>query len=185
MIYPVTVYGDPVLRQVAGEIEPDYPNLAEVLENLWETMYHADGVGLAAPQVGLPIRIFVIDATAAAAENPELEGFRKTFINAEILESTGQPWVMEEGCLSLPEIREDVTRPDSVRIRYQDENFVEHEDVYSGYIARIIQHEYDHIEGKLFIDYLSPLRRKLLKSRLSNISKGKVQPHYKIKVPVR
>lgn len=185
MIYPVTVYGDPVLRNVADPIGPDYPNLTEVLENLWETMYHADGVGLAAPQVGLPIRIFVIDAGAGADEEPDLKDFRKTFINPELLERSGEPWSMEEGCLSLPEIREDVTRPEMVRIRYQDENFVEQEDVYHGFVARVIQHEYDHLEGILFIDHLSALRRKLLRGKLINITKGNVQPHYKIKIPVR
>lgn len=185
MIYPVTVYGDPVLRKIAEPIGPDYPNLQEVLENIWETMYHADGVGLAAPQVGLSIRIFVIDASSGADEDPNLKDFRKTFINPVLLERSGEPWTMEEGCLSLPEIRENVTRPDMVRIRYLDENFAEHEEVYHGFVARIIQHEYDHLEGIMFIDYLSPLRRKILRGKLSNISKGKVQPHYKIKAPLR
>lgn len=185
MIYPVTVYGDPVLRKVAEPIGPDYPNLAAVLENLWETMYHADGVGLAAPQVGLPIRIFVIDASVASEEEPELENFKKVFINAEILEKSGEPWTMEEGCLSLPEIRENVSRPETIRLRYADENFEVHEEQFSGFAARVIQHEYDHLEGVMFIDYLSPLRRKLLKGRLTDISKGKVNPGYKIKVPLR
>lgn len=185
MIYPVTVYGDPVLRKVAEPIGPDYPNLGEVLENLWETMYFADGVGLAAPQVGLPIRIFVMDASAGADEEPELEGFKKVFINPVILELNGEPWTMEEGCLSLPEIRENVSRPESVRIKYQDENFAEYEEVFHGFVSRVIQHEYDHLEGVMFIDHLSALRRKLLKGKLINISRGKVQPHYKIKVPVK
>lgn len=185
MIYPVTVYGDSVLRKVAEPIGPDYPNLPEVLENLWETMYHADGVGLAAPQVGLPIRIFVIDASTAADDEPGLQEFKKTFINPVILERTGEPWAMEEGCLSLPEIKEDVARPEMVKIRYQDENFKEFEEVYGGFVARVIQHEYDHLEGILFIDHLSSLRRKLLRGKLNNIAKGKVQPHYKIKVPLR
>jgi peptide deformylase len=185
MIYPVTVYGDPVLRKVAEPIGPDYPNLPEVLENLWETMYYADGVGLAAPQVGLPIRIFVIDASSAAEDEPDLNGLKKTFINPVILESSGEPWAMEEGCLSLPEIREDVARPEMIKIRYQDENFNEYEEVFKGFAARVIQHEYDHLEGILFIDHLSSLRRKLLRGKLNNIAKGKVQPHYKIKVPLR
>jgi peptide deformylase len=183
MILPVYVYGDPVLRKVAEPIGPDYPNLKEVLGNLWETIYHADGVGLAAPQVGLSIRIFVIDASAGAEEEPALKDFKKTFINPVLLERSGEPWAMEEGCLSLPEIREDVVRPEMVRIRYQDENFQEYEEVYHGFVARVIQHEYDHLEGVLFIDFLSSLRRKLLRGRLANISLGKVQPHYKIKVP--
>ena len=185
MIYPVTVYGDPVLRKVAEPIGPDYPDLAGVLENLWETMYFADGVGLAAPQVGLPIRIFVIDASAGADEEPELEGFKRVFINPVILELNGEPWTMEEGCLSLPEIRENVIRPESVRLKYQDENFKVYDEVFRGFVARVIQHEYDHLEGVLFIDHLSALRRKLLKGKLINISRGKVQPHYKIKVPVK
>ena len=183
MILPVYVYGDPALRKVAGPIGPDYPNLKEVLEDLWETMYHADGVGMAAPQVGLPIRIFVIDASAGAEEEPALKDFKKTFINPVLLERGGEPWVMEEGCLSLPEIREDVLRPEMVKIRYYDENFQEYEEEYHGFVARVVQHEYDHLEGILFIDFLSALKRKLLRGRLANISAGRVQPHYKIKVP--
>lgn len=185
MIYPVTVYGDPILRKVAQPIQPDYPDLKEFLENMWETMYHADGVGLAAPQVGRSIRIFVIDASAGADEEPELKDFKKTFINPQILETSGEPWALEEGCLSLPEIREDVTRPEVVRIRYFDEQFQEHDETYGGFAARVIQHEYDHLEGKLFIDYLSPLRRKLLRGRLGNITKGKINPNYRIVIPSR
>ncbi len=184
MKYPVTVYGDPLLRKKAKEIDKNYPNLEQVIENMWETMYYSDGVGLAAPQVGLPIRMFVVDASSGADEEPELADFRKVFINPEIIEITGEEWVMNEGCLSLPEIREDITRPDEVAIRYFDENFTEHEETYKGFAGRVIQHEYDHLEGILFIDYLSPLRKRLLKSKLLNISKGKVQPHYKIKIPV-
>ncbi len=185
MIYPVTVYGDPILRKVAQPIQPDYPDLKEFLENMWETMYHADGVGLAAPQVGRSIRIFVIDASAGADEEPELKDFKKTFINPQILETSGEPWALEEGCLSLPEIREDITRPEVVRIRYFDEQFQEHDETYGGFAARVIQHEYDHLEGKLFIDYLSPLRRKLLRGRLGNITKGKINPNYRIVIPSR
>jgi peptide deformylase len=184
MIYPVTVYGDPILRKKAEPISPDFPGLAEFLTDFWETMYSADGVGLAAPQVGHSIRIFVIDASAGAEDDPSLKDFRKTFINPEILEKSGELKVFEEGCLSLPEIRENVTRPDTVRIKYMDENFTEHDETYSGFVARIIQHEYDHLEGRLFVDYLPPLKRKLLRSRLINISKGKVTPKYKIRVPV-
>lgn len=185
MKYPVTVYGDPVLRKKAKKIDKDYPNLNEVLENMWETMYYSDGVGLAAPQVDLPIRLFVIDASVYADEEPELKDFKKAFINPEIIKKEGEEWVMNEGCLSLPEIREDVTRPDEVTIRYFDENFEEHLETFKGYAGRVIQHEYDHLEGVLFIDYLSPLRKRLLKGRLSNITKGKVQPHYKIKNPLK
>lgn len=184
MIFPIVVYGDPILRKKAEPVRPDHPGLSEFLADFWETMYFADGVGLAAPQVGRSIRIFVLDASSGAEDDPSLKDFKKVFINPVILESSGEKWVMEEGCLSLPEIRENVTRPDTVRIRYQDENFVEHEETYSGFVARIIQHEYDHLEGKLFIDYLSPIKRKLLKNKLMNVSKGKVTPKYKIRVPV-
>lgn len=185
MKYPVTVYGDPLLRRKAKEIKQDNPKLKEIIENMWETMYYSDGVGLAAPQVGMSIRMFVIDASSGADEEPELEGFKKVFINPEILEIKGEEWIMNEGCLSLPEIREDVSRPDEVTIRYYDENFVEHEETYRGFAGRVIQHEYDHLEGKLFVDYLSPLRKRLLKGKLQNIAKGKVQPHYRIKIPVK
>jgi peptide deformylase len=185
MKYPITVYGDPILRKRAEDIEKDTEGLNEILENMWETMYYADGVGLAAPQTGLPIRLFVIDASSGADEEPELKDFRKVFINPEIIELTGEKWVMNEGCLSLPEIREDVTRPDTVRIKYFDENFVEHDEVFSGFAGRVIQHEYDHLEGKLLIDYLSPLRKRLLKSRLNDITRGNIQTKYKIKVPVK
>lgn len=185
MKYPITVYGDPLLRKKAKKIEKDHKNLAGIIENMWETMYYSDGVGLAAPQVGLPIRMFVLDASSGADEEPELEGFKKVFINPEIIEITGEEWIMNEGCLSLPEIREDVSRPDKVRIKYLDENFVEHEEVFTGFAGRVIQHEFDHLEGKLFIDYLSPLRKRLLKGKLTNIALGKVQPHYRIKIPVK
>jgi peptide deformylase len=184
MIFPISVYGDPILRKVAVPIRPDYPGLDEFLVNFWETMHHADGVGLAAPQVGRSIRIFVVDGSAGAEDDPSLQDFKKVFINPVILERSGEPVVFEEGCLSLPEIRENITRPETVTIRYQDENFVEHEETYSGFVARIIQHEYDHLEGKLFIDYLSPLKRKLLRNRLLNITFGKVTPKYQIRVPV-
>ena len=185
MKYAVTVYGDPILRQRAKDISPDNEKLKEIIENMWETMYYSDGVGLAAPQVGMSIRLFVIDASAYAEEEPHLKDFKKVFINPEIIEIKGEEWIMNEGCLSLPEIREDISRPETVHIKYFDKNFVEHDETFSGYAARIILHEYDHLEGKLFIDYLSPLRKRLLKSKLTSIALGKVQPHYKIKVPVR
>jgi peptide deformylase len=184
MIFPISVYGDPVLRKMAEPIGPDYPGLTEFLADFRETMYFADGVGLAAPQVGRSIRIFMVDGSAGAEDNPSLKDFKKVFINPRIIETSGEPWVMEEGCLSLPEIRENITRPETVRIKYMDENFVGHDETYSGFVARIIQHEYDHLEGKMFIDYLSPLKRKLMKNRLLNITKGKVTPKYKIRVPV-
>jgi len=184
MIFPIVVYGDAVLRKKAEPIGPDYPELKEFLTDFWETMYFADGVGLAAPQVGRSIRLFVLDASSGAEDDPSLQDFKKVFINPEILESSGESRVFEEGCLSLPEIRENVTRPETVRIKYVDETFTEHEETYTGFVARIIQHEYDHLEGIMFVDYLSPLKRKLLRNRLLNISKGKVTPKYKIRVPV-
>ncbi len=183
MKYPVTVYGDLLLRKKAKTIDKDHPKLDEIIENMWETMYYSDGVGLAAPQVGLSIRLFVIDASSGADEEPELEGFKKVFINPEIIETKGDEWTMNEGCLSLPEIREDVDRPDEVTIKYFDENFEEHTETYKGFAGRVIQHEYDHLEGILFVDHLSPLRKRLLKSKLIAISKGKVRPHYRIKIP--
>jgi peptide deformylase len=185
MKYPITVYGDTILRKRAENIEKGAEGLNEIIENMWETMYYADGVGLAAPQTGLPIRLFVIDGSEGAENEPDLSQFKKVFINPELIELSGDNWVMNEGCLSLPEIREDVSRPGTVRIKYVDENFVEHDEVYSGFIGRVIQHEYDHLEGKLFIDYLSPLKRRLLKSKLKDITLGNVQPHYRIKIPAK
>lgn len=185
MKYPVTVYGDPLLRKTAKNIDENSESLSEIIANMWETMYYSDGVGLAAPQIGKSIRLFIVDASTGAEQEPELENFKKVFVNPEIMETSGEEWVMNEGCLSLPEIREDVTRPDIVRIKYFDENFMLHEEVFKGFAGRIIQHEYDHLDGILFIDYLSPLRKRLLKSKLSNIAHGKVRPQYRIKVPVK
>ena len=185
MKYPVTVYGDSLLRRKAKPVGKDHEGLNEIIENMWETMYYSDGVGLAAPQVGLSIRIFIVDASSGADEEPELKDFKKVFINPEIIETSGEEWIMNEGCLSLPEIREDVKRPDNVRIKYLDENFVEHEEEFKGFAGRVIQHEYDHLDGILFIDYLSPLKKRLLKSKLNNIARGKVQPHYRIKIPAK
>lgn len=181
MIYPVSVFGDPVLRKTAEPITKDFPDLKGFIQNMFETMYNSDGVGLAAPQVGQAIRVFVIDTIST--EEDELEGIKKAFINPVILEKTGDEWVMNEGCLSLPEIREDVSRPESIRIKYLDEDFVEHEETYSGFSSRVIQHEYDHLEGVMFVDYLNPLKKRILKGKLTAISKGKVQPKYRIKVP--
>lgn len=181
MIYPIYVYGQPVLRQVAAEIGPDYPNLQQLIADMFETMKVSDGIGLAAPQIGLSIRLFVVDTTSASDDDPQLKDFRKAFINAKILERWGEKEVYNEGCLSIPGIREDVVRESTIRIQYYDENFQLHEEVYDGFRARVIQHEYDHIEGILFIDRISPLRRKLLKSKLLNISKGEVEANYKIK----
>jgi peptide deformylase len=181
MIYPVTVFGDPILRKKAEPITKDFQDLKGFIQNMFDTMYSSDGVGLAAPQVGQAIRIFVLDT--ASAEEDELPGIKKAFINPEILERTGEEWIMNEGCLSLPEIREDVLRPETVRIKYLDEDLNEYEETYSGFSSRVIQHEYDHLEGVLFVDYLNPLRKRILKSKLVAISKGKVIPKYRIKVP--
>lgn len=181
MIYPVTVFGDPVLRKIAEPITPEFPNLKEFIQNMFDTMYNSDGVGLAAPQVGQAIRIFVIDSTTEDEE--EEPGIKRAFINPEILEKSGDEWVMNEGCLSLPEIREDVARPETVKIKYLDEDFNEHIDVFNGFSSRVIQHEYDHLEGKMFVDYLNPLKKRILKGKLTAISKGKVVPKYRIKVP--
>lgn len=183
MIYPITVYGDPLLRQIAKPIDKDFEELPKLLEDMFETMYFSDGVGLAAPQIGKSIRIFVIDASSAAEDEPALEGFKKAFINPEIIELSGDEWAFNEGCLSVPEIREDIIRPETVRIKYLDENFVEHDETYSGFASRVIQHEYDHLEGKLFVDKVNPLKKRLLKSKLIAISKGKVATKYRQKLP--
>jgi peptide deformylase len=185
MIYPIVVYGDPILRKKAIPVEKETEGFEEFMKYLWETMYNSDGVGLAAPQVGKSIRVFVIDASPGAKDEPELKGFKKSFINPEIIETHGEDCLINEGCLSLPEIREDILRPEIVTIRYQDENFEEFTETYKGYVARIIQHEYDHLEGRLFIDYLSPLRKRLLKSKLLNISKGKIETRYRIVAPLK
>lgn len=190
MILPIVAYGDPVLRRKAKKIDQDYPKLKALLENMWETMYKASGVGLAAPQVGLPIRIFVIDATPfsddedlTAAEQKELKAFKKVFINAQVVEEKGESWGFNEGCLSIPDIREDVNRKDTVTLTYQNENFETFTETFSGLSARIIQHEYDHIEGILFTDKLSSLKKRLLKNRLEKISKGKISVDYKMRFP--
>lgn len=183
MIYPIVAYGDPVLRKKAEEISPDYPGLKELIADMFETMYNANGVGLAAPQIGKSIRLFVIDAEPMDEEN--LKGFKKVFINPEILEEDGEEWGMEEGCLSIPGIREDVYRQDVIQIRYFDENFVEHTETFDDMAARVIQHEYDHIEGVLFTDHLSGIKKRLLKSKLLNISKGNAKANYRMVFPVK
>ncbi|MBT8187291.1 MAG: peptide deformylase [Croceitalea sp.] len=191
MILPIVAYGDPVLRKKAKEIDKDYPKLDTLISNMWETMYKASGVGLAAPQIGLAIRMFIIDATPFAddeeltqEEQKTLEGFKKVFINAKIDDESGKDWAFNEGCLSIPDIREDVNRLDTIKITYQDENFKTHTEVYDGLLARVIQHEYDHIEGILFTDKLSSLKKRLLKSRLDKISKGKITVDYKMRFPL-
>ncbi len=183
MKLPIIAYGDSVLRKKAADISQDYPDLEVLIANMFETMYGAHGVGLAAPQIGLSIRLFVIDATSFAEDEPALKDFKKVFINAHITEESGEKWVFNEGCLSIPEIREDISRQDTVKISYYDENWIQHEETFNGLAARIIQHEYDHIEGKLFTDKLSPLRKAMLKNRLDSISKGMIKVDYKMKFP--
>ena len=181
MILPVYTYGQPVLRQVAQDIASDYPNLKELIENMFETMTHADGVGLAAPQIGLPIRVVAIDLDVMSDDLPEFKGFRKAYINAHIIEKGGEEVSMEEGCLSLPGIHESVRRSDKIRVRYLDADLNEHDEWVEGYLARVTQHEFDHLDGKLFIDHISPLRKQLIKSKLGNLLKGKVRCSYKVK----
>lgn len=183
MILPIVAYGSPVLKKKASPIDKDYPGLSELIENMWETMYEAQGVGLAAPQIGLPIRLFLVDADPFSEDEPGLEGFKKVFINPEIIEETGEEWSFNEGCLSIPDIREDVSRKEKLRIRYMDENFESHEEEYDGLAARVIQHEYDHIEGILFTDKLSPIRKRLIKGKLNNIEKGNIRVSYRMKFP--
>lgn len=181
MILPVYLYGQPVLREVAKDITPDYPNLKELIENMFETMDHANGVGLAAPQIGLPIRVVVVDLDVLSEDYPEYEDFRKVFINAHILERSGGNEDMEEGCLSLPGISEVVPRENRIRIRYHDENFNEHIEEIEGYLARVLQHEFDHLDGKLFVDHISPFRKQMIRKKLNNMIKGKVNCSYRIK----
>ena len=181
MILPVYVYGQPVLRKVAEDITPDYPNLKELIQNMFETMDHADGVGLAAPQIGLPIRVVVVDLDVLSEDYPEYKGFRKAYINAHILEVSGEEVSMEEGCLSLPGIHESVKRGNKIRVKYLDEDLVEHDEIVEGYLARVMQHEFDHLDGKMFIDHLSPLRRQMIKGKLNAMLKGKAHCTYKVK----
>lgn len=192
MILPIVAYGDPVLKRVAGEIDSDYPKLDEFIENMWETMYASNGVGLAAPQVGESIRLFVVDASPFAEdesyteeEREQMSSFKKVFINPIIVEEEGNKWAFEEGCLSIPDIREEVFRQPKILLNYLDENFEEHEEEFDGLIARVIQHEYDHIEGILFTDLLNPLRKRRLKKRLMNIAKGEIDVSYKMRFPLR
>lgn len=193
MILPIVAYGDTVLKKKAEEITKEYPDLGQLVDNMFDTMYYASGVGLAAPQIGLSIRLFVVDGSPFAEkeedeeEDPRAEGidgFKKVFINPVITKEEGDEWGFVEGCLSIPKVREEVYRPETIHISYYDENWNFHEDTFSGYKARIIQHEYDHIEGVLFTDHLSALKRKLLMKKLSNISKGEVAVDYRMKFPV-
>ena len=190
MILPIVAYGDPILKKKAKDIPEDYPKLEELIGNMWETMYNAYGVGLAAPQVGLPIRLFMIDTAPFAEdedlseeERKQLEGLKKVFINPVITSEEGDEWAFSEGCLSIPDIREDVFRKPEITIEYYDEDFKKHTETYSGLGARVIQHEYDHIEGILFTDKLSSLKKRLIKSKLANISKGKISVDYRMRFP--
>ena len=196
MVLPIVAYGDPVLRKIGAEIKKDHPGLEKLIADMFETMYNSSGVGLAAPQVGKAIRLFLVDTKPFAGDaDKEVESeytkeelkklgeFRKVFINAKIIEEKGEDWVFNEGCLSIPKIREDVLRKPKIHMEYYDEHFKFHKDTFEGVIARVIQHEYDHIEGKLFTDRISPLRRRLLKGKLNDISKGKVSVTYKMRFP--
>lgn len=183
MILPIYIYGQPVLRKVAKDIDAaNYPGLATLVANMFETMRNADGVGIAAPQVGLAERIFVVDLEPLAdEEHPEFKDFKKAFVNAHIIERSGDTEQVEEGCLSIPGIHEKVSREDHIRIQYVDENNLPHDEEYSGYMARVIQHEYDHIDGILFTDRISPMRKRMVKGKLENMEKGKVSCHYRVK----
>jgi peptide deformylase len=189
MILPIVAYGDPVLKREAEDIDKDYPGLDELIDNMFETMYNAQGVGLAAPQIGKSIRLFIVDASPFGEdeEDPEaqkVKDFKQVFINAEIVDEYGQPWVFKEGCLSIPNIREDVSREERIKIQYYDRDWNYREEEFDGYAARIIQHEYDHIDGILFTDHLNPLKKKLLKRKLKDISKGSIDVGYKMKFPL-
>lgn len=190
MILPIFAYGEPVLRKKGKEIDEEYPKLDAVIENMFETMYGARGIGLAAPQIGLPIRLFLVDASPfeddeeySEEERAMLATFKKVFINAKVVEETGDEWIFNEGCLSIPNVNEDVFRKPTITLEYYDENFKKHTDTFVGIVARIIQHEYDHIEGILFTDKLSPLKKRLIKSKLENISKGKTDVSYRMRYP--
>lgn len=190
MILPIVAYGDPVLRKVAKPIDSQYPNLTTLVENMRETMYNANGVGLAAPQIGKDIRLFLIDASPfsenedlVSEEQAFLKTFNRVFINAQIIEEEGDQWAFNEGCLSIPNINEDVNRKETIHVEYYDENFNKHHETLTGLAARVFQHEYDHIEGVLFTDKLSTLKKRLLKKKLENISKGKVEVGYRMRFP--
>lgn len=189
MILPIRAFGDPVLRKVGKDIDKDYPDLQELIDNMFDTMNSANGIGLAAPQIGLDIRLFVIDVSPLADDEDyedikdELKDFKKVFINAKILEESGEEWKFNEGCLSIPDVREDVKRKSTIVIEYYDENFVKHTETFSDIRARVIQHEYDHIEGTLFTDHLSSLKKKLVKGKLTKISQGDVSISYKMRFP--
>jgi peptide deformylase len=181
MILPMYIFGQSVLRKSAETISSDYPNLKELISNMFETLRKADGVGLAAPQVGLPIRLAVIDLDVISDDNPEYKDFRQVYINPEIIETSEETCSMEEGCLSIPGIHESVKRPVKIRAKFYDENMVEHDEWFDGFLARAMQHEFDHLNGKMFVDQLSPFRKQLIKSKLINMTKGKIYCNYKVK----
>lgn len=191
MILPIVAYGSPVLRKVCRDIDPDFPELSQLIDDMWETMYHSNGVGLAAPQINRDIRLFVVDSTQIFNNldddeegiYPDEPGFKGVFINAHIEELGGKEWSYNEGCLSIPKIREDISRHESVTLSFLDEHFNHHTMTFNGITARVILHEYDHIEGKLFIDYIKPLKRTLLKRKLDDISKGKIRVDYRMMFP--
>ncbi|NSL90494.1 peptide deformylase [Chitinophaga sp. Mgbs1] len=191
MILPIVAYGHPVLRKVGEDITPDYPELKTLIANMWETMYASNGVGIAAPQVNKAIRLFVVDSEQIINnleddeknDYPGDNGIKEVFINAHIVETGGDDWAYNEGCLSIPKVREDVNRPETVTLRYVNENFEPRQQTFTGVTARVILHEYDHIDGKLFIDHLKPLKRRMLKSKLDDISKGKIRVDYKMLFP--
>lgn len=187
MILPIRAFGDPILRKECAEVPRDYPGLQELIENMFETMHNANGIGIAAPQVGLALRLFVVDVRPLADDEDfkdvadKLRDFKKVFINPTILERSGEPWKFNEGCLSIPEVREDVLREETVKVEYFDENFQKHTEEFSDIRARVVQHEYDHIEGILFTDYLSPLKKKMVKGKLTKIANGDVDVNYKMR----
>lgn len=185
MVLPVVAYGHSVLKRVAEEITPDYPDFKQLVDDMFETMYYSEGVGLAAPQINKSIRLFVIDCDPFSEKYPEGKGIKKVFVNPEIVESSEETWTFREGCLSLPNLNEDVERPSKIKIRYMDENFVQHEDEYDGIVARVIQHEYDHLEGKVYIDRVSSMRKLMLKSKLRDISEGNVDVDYRMLFPMK
>jgi peptide deformylase len=185
MILAIVAYGHPTLRKIAAEVEPGHPGLQELIDNMYETMYQSEGVGLAAPQVNQSIRLFIVDASPYEKDNPDFKGFKKIFINPRIIEETGEEWSFNEGCLSIPEIREDVMRKPRIRIQYQDREFNSFDEIYDGIPARIIQHEYDHLQARLFVDRINPLRKILLKRRLNDIATGNIEVAYKMIFPVK
>ncbi len=182
MILPIYVYGSPVLKKKAEPVPADYPDLQALIANMWETMYNADGIGLAAPQVGKSIRLFIVDATSFEDDDPTAKDFKRVFINPEFVEFSDDEWAFNEGCLSLPKLHEDVKRPRKVRVKYFDENFQEHDEWLEGMPARVVQHENDHLEGILFVDHLAAIRKKLMSSRLQKMAKGEYSSGYKTKI---